>query len=482
MGRRRKGDPLENYVRLGIVVLVGGSLFVGGLEHFAGTLFVILAIVASLAAFAGLCILIIRCRLASAKKWGFLLLLCGAGALAAREISRPPESWPRIDAPVVAITGTAAETDTTYSFHAGRQPSAPVCSAVKTRAWPSLEQARRYRPANELIYYNPANPAEYGFRLKSGWSATTARPERTLVREVNLLKVRLNVGGAFAPKYVDLTGPAANAAEIGRRVTVYQNPLRAGEYSLEVKKTGAKANADLLWLGCVLCACGIVPLATGGKWGARRESVTDASGMIVLEDTPRPEPMRPSAPPEPPPPPDPAERLRSIDWFQFEKVVKRVLEFEGWRVQHTGGSCADGGVDLVAERNGRRIVVQCKHWHHRLVKVPVVRELFGAMKSAEFHADGALVATLVGSSQEAAEFARNNGIEQIDERYLLKRIGAAGIEHFPELMNPEEKFCPKCNRPLQHRYGGNATWECDLHHHWDENLQEIRFFQRMHRT
>ena len=50
------------------------------------------------------------------------------------------------------------------------------------------------------------------------------------------------------------------------------------------------------------------------------------------------------------PPTSVADRLRTIDWFQFEAVAARILESDGWVVQKSGGANPDGGADLVALR------------------------------------------------------------------------------------------------------------------------------------
>ena len=52
---------------------------------------------------------------------------------------------------------------------------------------------------------------------------------------------------------------------------------------------------------------------------------------------------------------------------------------------------ADGGVDLILERPGERVLVQCKHWKAWKVGVQTIRELFGVMTLKG--ASGGIVAT-----------------------------------------------------------------------------------------
>ena len=48
-------------------------------------------------------------------------------------------------------------------------------------------------------------------------------------------------------------------------------------------------------------------------------------------------------------------RLRSIDWFQFEKVIAAVYKNLGYAVTRRGGANPDGGIDLVLDRGAERV-------------------------------------------------------------------------------------------------------------------------------
>src|SRR5208282_420034 len=60
--------------------------------------------------------------------------------------------------------------------------------------------------------------------------------------------------------------------------------------------------------------------------------------------------------------PDLIQQLRSIDWFQFEKLVALVYRRLGYTVTRWGGANPDGGIDLVIEKDDQRSAVQCKQW------------------------------------------------------------------------------------------------------------------------
>ena len=69
---------------------------------------------------------------------------------------------------------------------------------------------------------------------------------------------------------------------------------------------------------------------------------------------------------------DTAERRHLIDWTtelrhlnstEFEWLVGEVFRREGWTVQETGRvDGPDGNIDLVLNKPGTRIIVQCKRW------------------------------------------------------------------------------------------------------------------------
>ena len=114
--------------------------------------------------------------------------------------------------------------------------------------------------------------------------------------------------------------------------------------------------------------------------------------------------------------------VRALDRFAFEKLVAMSFEQEGFSVQRAGGANPDGGIDLLANKNGVTFGVQCKHWKAWRVGVKEVRAFFGALRDRKIR-NGFLV-TLEGYTNDAAEFARRNGIELMDETLLLENLEA----------------------------------------------------------
>jgi restriction system protein len=161
------------------------------------------------------------------------------------------------------------------------------------------------------------------------------------------------------------------------------------------------------------------------------------------------------------------KRLAEIDWFQFEKLMAMVYRAHGFRVERKGGAKADGGIDLIIEKNGAKTAVQCKHWKSWKVGVRNVRELKGAMTISEI-SQGILV-TIRGYSEEARSLAEQQGILLLDTGELLDLINNAGLlsnEQFVHTLNDDTKYCPKCETRLVLRTAekgmnrGNKFWGC----------------------
>lgn len=76
---------------------------------------------------------------------------------------------------------------------------------------------------------------------------------------------------------------------------------------------------------------------------------------------------------------------------EYERHVAELMRQEGWRATVVGGS-HDGGVDVIAEREGRRMAVQVKMYGgSRPINAAMVRELHGAAKCAD--CDDAMIAS-----------------------------------------------------------------------------------------
>ena len=115
-------------------------------------------------------------------------------------------------------------------------------------------------------------------------------------------------------------------------------------------------------------------------------------------------------------------QLENMSWEEFERAMGAAFARQGYRVTQTK-SGADGGVDLVLERPGERVLAQCKHWAAWKVNVKTVRELFGVMNYQG--ATGGIVATSGRFTQDASAFAREVGIRLLDRDDVLRMLRAA---------------------------------------------------------
>ena len=168
-----------------------------------------------------------------------------------------------------------------------------------------------------------------------------------------------------------------------------------------------------------------------------------------------------------------AGALSAMEWRDFERLICEAFRREGYRVDERGGSAPDGGIDLIASKAKKRILIQCKHWKTQQVGVAIVRELNGVV--AARHADGGVVVTGGSFSKEASEFARMAKIRLIDgdalERMIRSAKAGPSVSAPPageaEVIDaPAAPACPKCGAGMvdriarQGRFSGRHFWGC----------------------
>jgi restriction system protein len=158
------------------------------------------------------------------------------------------------------------------------------------------------------------------------------------------------------------------------------------------------------------------------------------------------------------------EKLRKIDWFQFEKLVEIIYEHRGFEVKRFGGANPDGGVDLILKSPTEHLAVQCKHWRNSVVGVKEIREFLGALTDSKI--PKGIYVTLIGYSSEAKQLADKHGIQMLQESDLVKMLeqsALTSLEEISKLFSDERKFCPKCESELvvkTNRMNGTKFWGC----------------------
>ena len=164
--------------------------------------------------------------------------------------------------------------------------------------------------------------------------------------------------------------------------------------------------------------------------------------------------------------------VRSLDWRELEGLVAETYRRQGYVVTERGGHQPDGGIDLELDRNGERVVVQCKQWN-RPVGVERVRELLGVVTAGRA-GRGVLVAP-GGFTRDAVGFAAGTAIELLDAKGLmqLKTISqrlTTTIETSPPSIPAEvAPVCPSCSQPMVLRTArkgprtGSQFWGCSTY-------------------
>jgi restriction system protein len=166
---------------------------------------------------------------------------------------------------------------------------------------------------------------------------------------------------------------------------------------------------------------------------------------------------------------NPKPTITSMSWRDFERLVSEVFRRQGFTVSGFGGQGPDGGVDLGLTKDGRRYLVQCKHWRKRRVGVTVVRELNGVVSAQ--NAQGGFVVTGGTFSLEAQHFAGACGIKLIAgpalEELIVGIPRANSAADFGVAVAAESRpECPKCGTAMIQRtakkgqFAGERFWGC----------------------
>jgi restriction system protein len=161
------------------------------------------------------------------------------------------------------------------------------------------------------------------------------------------------------------------------------------------------------------------------------------------------------------------ELLKRLEWRRFEELCAAYFEALGFRADlaHSG---AGAEIDLYVEgHESATVVVQCKPWSAYRVGIKPVRELRGAMTSANI-GEGVLV-TSGKFTQEARDFAGKEKISLVDGAELVRNITALVPEKAHALLELATRgdfatpTCPSCRVKMVGRKStahGRAYWGC----------------------
>lgn len=172
------------------------------------------------------------------------------------------------------------------------------------------------------------------------------------------------------------------------------------------------------------------------------------------------------------------DSLAAGGWRQFEQLVGEAFRRQGYAVEESGLGGADGGIDLILRKDGRRTLVQCKQWKRQQVGVSVVREMAGLLAHHRAHA--VKIVCIGNYTKDAERFAQGKPIELISGAQLLGMIRAVqretGLSHEQQVRiepvlvpieavptAPASPTCLRCGSALVQRINrptSESFWGC----------------------
>ncbi len=159
--------------------------------------------------------------------------------------------------------------------------------------------------------------------------------------------------------------------------------------------------------------------------------------------------------------------LNNLSWEDFERLVAGHYRKQGYSVTEKGGVGPDGGIDLLLSKEGKTVLVQCKHWKTFKVGVQIVREQFGIMVAEG--ADETIIVTSGQFTEEAINFAAEKpmmtliGGDRLRETLRISKKTISAPANTEKLSSPS---CPKCSAPMiektatKGKWVGKSFWGC----------------------
>jgi restriction system protein len=144
------------------------------------------------------------------------------------------------------------------------------------------------------------------------------------------------------------------------------------------------------------------------------------------------------------------EDLRRLRPDEFEEYIANLFQKMGYTTEKVGGAY-DGGIDVIAKKNGVTHYIQCKKFITRQVSVGDVRNFYGAIVDKLSGAKAFFITTNI-FTLEAEKFVEDKPIELIDGRKLMEYVRMSGIN----ILNPKRPVfgsdvsnkCPQCGSQL----------------------------------
>ena len=139
--------------------------------------------------------------------------------------------------------------------------------------------------------------------------------------------------------------------------------------------------------------------------------------------------------------------IRNLTPDGFEEYIAQLFKLMGYKAEKVGGSY-DGGIDVVAEKNGKKHYIQCKKFINKQVTVHDVRDFYGAITDKLADAKAIFITTNV-YTLEAEKFCEDKPIELIDGQGLIKLLQKN--DNIQDQVRSLE--CPDCSGKLVEKSG-----------------------------
>jgi hypothetical protein len=127
------------------------------------------------------------------------------------------------------------------------------------------------------------------------------------------------------------------------------------------------------------------------------------------------------------------DALSQLAWQDFEVLVANYYRDQGFDVMHCGngtmGVRGSGGVDLRLRKDGRLVLVQCRHESIHPVDPPAIQRLLAVRD--EDDAAEAIVVTSGEFSAEARRAAAEGAVTLVDGVELRELLGGDRLEKLP---------------------------------------------------
>ena len=143
-------------------------------------------------------------------------------------------------------------------------------------------------------------------------------------------------------------------------------------------------------------------------------------------------------------------KLKKLHPNDFENYIADMYSRLGYKTERVGGSY-DGGVDVIAEKDGIKHYIQCKKYITSKVSVGDVRDFAGALMDKLSQGKGIFITTNIFTT-EAEKYAEDKPIELIDGDELLRLIKLANKEN-GVIKHKESDICPTCGGKLLEKNG-----------------------------